>query len=180
MDLAFAHETVRLPRLAVVGEVTALQRLEVHPEVPVVVLDHEAARRRAGDDHPAAFGHEHRRTHRGAPRVLEDDVGVGAGELADLLAETAPLGRVLLAGVVPERVALGPAVDDVFDAHVVEERGTLGRRHDAHRGAAAVEHVLTRVRTDATGGSPYEHGLALGHLRAVRAHDCLLYTSAAA
>ena len=38
------------PRLAVVGEVRALDRLELHPEVTVVVLDHVATRRRARHD----------------------------------------------------------------------------------------------------------------------------------
>ena len=95
MDPALADEPVRLPRLAVVREVAALERLLVHPEVAVVVLDHEAARRRARDDGAAARAHEHRRAHRRAPRVLEHDVGVAADELADPLAEPSPLGRVL-------------------------------------------------------------------------------------
>ena len=110
-------EPVRLPRLAVVREVTALERLLVHPEVAVVVLDHEAAGGRAGDDRPAARAHEHRRAHRRTARVLEHDVGIGADELADPLAEAAPLGRVLRVLVLPELVALGLAVDDVLDAH---------------------------------------------------------------
>src|SRR3984893_16204134 len=39
MDLALAHEPVGVPRLAVVREVTALERLEHHPEVLVVIFD---------------------------------------------------------------------------------------------------------------------------------------------
>jgi hypothetical protein len=69
---------------------------------------------------------EHRRAHRRPPRVLEDDVGVGAGELPDPLAEAAPLRRVLGVLVAPEPEALGLAVDHVLDAHLVQERGALG------------------------------------------------------
>ena len=78
VDPRFAHHPVRLPRLAVVREVTALERLEVHPEVAVVVLDLEPRRGRARDDRPAPLGDEHRRAHRRAARVLEHDVDVAA------------------------------------------------------------------------------------------------------
>src|SRR6185295_18996470 len=44
VHLPLADEAVRLPCLAVVREVASLERLEVHPEVAVVVLDGEAAR----------------------------------------------------------------------------------------------------------------------------------------
>ena len=46
-----------------------------------------------------------------------------------------------------------------------------GTRHHRHRRAAAVEHVLARVRADPAARAPDEDGLALGHLRAVRAHQ---------
>src|SRR4051795_6410311 len=62
MDAGLGDQPVRLPRLPVVREVAALQRLLVHPEVAVVVLDHEAGGRGAGDDRPAARADEHRRT----------------------------------------------------------------------------------------------------------------------
>src|SRR5439155_19198463 len=55
MYARLADQPVRFPGLAVVREVTTLERLQVHPEVAVVVLDLEARCRRAGDDHPAAF-----------------------------------------------------------------------------------------------------------------------------
>src|SRR3954463_3856256 len=42
LDLALADQPVRVPGLAVVGEVRADDALELHPEVPVVVLDHVA------------------------------------------------------------------------------------------------------------------------------------------
>src|SRR5262245_141611 len=58
MDLSLGDQAVRLPRLAVVGEVRADDALQVHPEVAVVVLVQEAARRRARDDRAAALGHE--------------------------------------------------------------------------------------------------------------------------
>ena len=77
--------------------------------------------------------------------MLEHDVGVLADELADLLAEPAPLRLVLGVLVGPEAVVLGRAVDDGLAAHVVEQLGPLGRRHDADRGAAAVQHVLHGV-----------------------------------
>ena len=41
-------------------------------------------------------------------------------------------------------------------------------RHDAHRDAAAVQHVLRGVRTDAAGGTPDQHDIALLH----RARRC--------
>ena len=171
MDPALPDEPVRLPRLAVVGEVAALERLLVHPEVAVVVLDHESARRRAGDDGAAPRAHEHRRAHGRTTRVLEHDVGIAADELPDPLAEPSPLGRVLGLLVLPELEALGLAVDHVLDAQCVEQLGPLGARHDADRRAAAVEHVLARVRADPAAGAPDEDGLALCHLRAVRAHE---------
>src|SRR2546430_11327724 len=102
MDLSLAHEPVGVPRLAVVREVAALERLEHHPEVPVVVLDRVSRGCRARDDHPSPLAHEHGRAHRLAPRVLEHDVGVGARELADLLAEAAPLAGILGVLVLPE------------------------------------------------------------------------------
>src|SRR5207253_5952817 len=37
MHARFAHHPVRFPRLAIVREMTTLERLEVHPEVAVVV-----------------------------------------------------------------------------------------------------------------------------------------------
>jgi hypothetical protein len=57
--------------------------------VPVVVLDHVARRRGAGDDGAAALGDEHRRPW-SSDRVLEDDVGIVADERADLLAQATP------------------------------------------------------------------------------------------
>src|SRR6202022_1291283 len=95
MDLALAHEPVGVPRLAVVREVTALERLEHHPEVPVVVFARVPGRRRARYDRPAPLAHEHRGPHRLTARVLEHDVGIGPRELTDLLAEAAPLARIL-------------------------------------------------------------------------------------
>src|SRR3954453_8483465 len=41
MDPSLAYETIGLPCFAVVREMAPLQRLEVHPEVAVVVLDLE-------------------------------------------------------------------------------------------------------------------------------------------
>ena len=165
MDLAFAHQPVGFPRLAVVGEVATLERLQVHPEVAVVVLDHEAGGRRAGDDGAAPRAHEHRRAHRGAPGVLEHDVGVAAGELADALAEPPPLRRVLRVLVGPELEAFGLAVDHVLDPEVVQHRRTRGVRHDGDGSAAAVEHVLARVGADAAARAPDQDRLALRHLR---------------
>ena len=172
MDARVAHETIRLPRLAVVREVATLQRLQVHPEVAVVVLDLEPRRGRARDDHAAALGDEHRRAHRRAARVFEHDVDVAPDEAADLLAEPQPLGRVLFGVVgVPELVVLGAPVDHGFTTHRAQQLGALLRRHDTDRSAAAVEHVLRRVRTDATGRAPDEHRLTLRHLRTVLADD---------
>src|SRR5258708_2917905 len=85
LDPALADQSVRLPGLAVIGEVAALQRLEIHPEVPVVVLDRVSRGRGARDDEAAPLGDEHRRAHGLSTRVLEDDVGGGTGQLAALL-----------------------------------------------------------------------------------------------
>ena len=103
--------------------------------------------------------------------MLEHDVGVGARELADLLAETAPLAGILGVLVLPELVPLGLAVDDVLDAHLVEQLRPLRRRDHSDRRAAPVHHVLGGVGADAAARSPDEHGLALRHLRAVGADD---------
>src|SRR5439155_5167637 len=110
LDAAEPYEAIGLRRLLVVGEVAGLDRLELHPQVAVVVLDHVAARRRARDDRAATLGHEHRRPHRLAPGMLEHDVGIVAGQLADALAEAAPLALVLRVLVLPELEALGLAV----------------------------------------------------------------------
>src|SRR5581483_11846416 len=75
LDLALADQPVRLPGLPVVGEVAALDGLEAHPQVPVVVLDHVARGGGAGDDRAAPAGHEDRGPHGVAAGVLEDDVG---------------------------------------------------------------------------------------------------------
>src|SRR4051794_18936562 len=53
VDQALVDEPVGLPRLLVVGEVTADDPLEVHPQVPVVVGMHVPRRGGAGDDRAA-------------------------------------------------------------------------------------------------------------------------------
>src|SRR4026209_2672351 len=53
VDHALVDQPVGLPRLAVVREVRADDPLEVHPQVAVVVLVHEAAGRGAGHDRAA-------------------------------------------------------------------------------------------------------------------------------
>ena len=62
-DLALADELVGVPGLAVVGEVGALDGLELHPEVAVVVLDHVAGGGRAGDDGAGPLAREDRGAH---------------------------------------------------------------------------------------------------------------------
>ncbi len=110
VDPAERDQPVGLPRLLVVGEVAADDPLEVHPEVAVVVLVQEAARGGAGDDGAAALGDVDAGAERLPAGVLEDDVRVlAAGQLADPLAEAAPLVRVLGLLVLPEPVALGGA-----------------------------------------------------------------------
>src|SRR4051794_5475967 len=97
-------ELVGAPALGVVGEVRADDALREHPQVAVVELVQEAARRRARDDLAAATGDEHGGAERVAARMLEHDVGIAAAcQLAHRLAEPEPLLRVLTAGVgVPE------------------------------------------------------------------------------
>src|SRR4051812_38173006 len=132
LHLALADEPVGLPGLPVVGEVAALDGLQAHPQVAVVVLDHVARGGGAGDDRAAPAGDEDRGAHGVAAGVLEDDVGVAAGQLPDALAEAAPLGRVLGALVLPEAVALGLAVDDVLHAELVHQGDLLRRGHHGH------------------------------------------------
>src|SRR5262245_56809894 len=76
MDLAFRDQSVRLPRLAIVGEMGADDVLEIHPQVAVVVHVPEARRRGAGDDRAATFGDEDARAEGLPSRVLEHDVRV--------------------------------------------------------------------------------------------------------
>src|SRR5581483_9756565 len=161
LDLAVADQPVGLPGLPVVGEVAALDGLQAHPQVPVVVLDHVARRGGAGDDRAAPPGHEHRGAHRVAAGVLEDDVGVAAGQLPEALSEPAPLCRVLGALVLPEAVALGLAVDNVLDAELVHELDLLRRGDDRHRRAAAVQHVLAGVAAEPAARPPDQHDLPL-------------------
>ena len=120
-------------------------RLQLHPQVAVVVLDHVAARRRAGHDRAAALGDEDARPHGLATRVLEDDVGVLAHQAADVLAQTAPLGLVLGVLVLPEPVPALLAVDHVLTAQFAQ-RLDLARRSTPRRSGVppAVEHVLDR------------------------------------
>src|SRR4051794_23603166 len=72
VDAAQAHQPVRRPRLAVVGEVAADDPFQVHPQVPVVVLVQVPAGGGAGDDGAAALGDEDAGTEGLPARVLED------------------------------------------------------------------------------------------------------------
>ena len=173
VDPRLAHEPVRFPRLAVVREVAALQRLEVHPEVAVVVLDLEARRRRARDDHAAALGDEHRRAHRRAARVFEHDVDVAADRARGSSCRTAatrpgparcrrrsrtcsprPAGRSPLRSP-SSRSSSARFSDDTTPTGVPPPFFTYCTAY------APMPPVAPHTSTD----------LALRHLRAVRAHD---------
>src|SRR5690349_10670052 len=121
VDKPTVDEVVRLPGLAVVREVRADDALEVHPQVPVVVLVQVPGRRGAGDDGAALAGDVGAGAEGLASRVLEHDVDVLAPrELADAAPETLPLPLVLGGLVLPEPVALSGAlgaVDDQLGAH---------------------------------------------------------------
>ena len=150
--------------LAVVRKVAAHDPLETHPEVPVVVFVHVAARGGAGGDGAALASDVDAGAEGLAPGMLEDDVGViAAGELADSLAEPLPFARVLGVLVLPELVALGTAVDDELSAHRAAEIGLLGTRDDADRDRTAIDGVLGRIGAEAAGGSPDEDNVALLH-----------------
>ena len=164
MDHALRDEPIRLMGLAVVRKVTADDPLEAHPEVPVVVFVHVAARGGAGGDGAALASDVDAGAKGLAPGMLEDDVGViAAGELADSLAEALPFARVLGVLVLPELVPLGTAVDDELSAHRAAEIGLLGTRDDAHRDRTAIDGVLGRIGAEAAGGSPDEDNVALLH-----------------
>ena len=158
-----ADHPVRLPGLAVVGEVGRDDPLQLHPEVAVVVLDHEAGGGGAGDDRAAPSGDEDRRAERLAAGMLEDDLRVPAHEATDVLAQPAPLLLVLGVLVGPELVARGLAVDDGLDAELVEQVDLVRRGHHADRRATAVEHVLAGVAAEAAGRAPDQDGVALAH-----------------
>src|ERR1044071_10299559 len=159
MDLPLGDQAVRLPRLAVVREVRADDVLQVHPQVTVVVLMHEPARRRAGDDRAALARHEDARAEGLLAGVLEHDVRVLAtGQLADARAETLPLLGVLVVLVLPEPVALRVAVDDQLRAHLAADLRLLRARHHTDRRRAAVQRELRRVRAETAGRTPDEDG----------------------
>ena len=82
LDASLVDEAVHVPRLLVVGEVRRDDALQLHPEVAVVVLEHEPGGGRAGDDRAAALGDEHRGAERRATGVLEHDARVLADEAA--------------------------------------------------------------------------------------------------
>ena len=164
-------QLVGVPGLAVVGEVGALDGLELHPQVAVVVLDHVARGGRTGDDDAAPLGGEDRGPHGLAARVLEDDVGVVAHQGPDVLAQPAPLRLVLGVLVLPEPVAGRLAVDDRLDPEVVEELHLLRRGDHPDGDAAAVQDVLDGVGAEAARGAPDEHPVALFHRGAVARHE---------
>src|SRR6516165_9726348 len=64
LDPALADELVRRPCLGVVGEMRGDQLLQLHPEMPIVELDHVAGGGGAGDDRAAPLAGEDRRAHR--------------------------------------------------------------------------------------------------------------------
>src|SRR4051812_13074006 len=170
VDPALGDQPVGLPGLAVVREVRADDALEVHPEVPVVVLVHEPARRGAGDDRAALAGGVDRGPERLPARVLEDDVDVlSAGQLADPLAEPAPLGGVLGLLVLPEPVVLGAPVDDQLRPHPPADLGLVVAGDHAHRRRATVERELGGVAAEAPARPPDQHVVALLHAGPVSA-----------
>ena len=170
VDHPLRDQPVGLPGLAVVGEVGADDPLEVHPQVAVVVLVHEARGRRAGDDRAALARGVHAGTEGLAARVLEDDVDVlAAGQLADVGAETPPLPRVLGPLVLPEPVAGLGAVDDQLGAHPAADLGLLVAGDHADRDRAAVERVLRGEAAEPAAGAPDQHVVALLHAGAVAA-----------
>ena len=119
-------------RLFVVREVRADDALEVHPQVPVVVLVHVSGGRGAGDDGAALLGDVDTGAEGLTAGVFVDDVDVlAAGQLTDLLAKALPFLGVLGVLVLPELVALGVAVDDVLRAHGPADLGLF--RAGRHR-----------------------------------------------
>src|SRR5699024_12118536 len=129
MDQALIDQPVCLPRLAVIREMRALNILQVHPQVPVVIFVHEARSRGTCDDRPALARHEYRSAEGFASRMLEDDIGVfAAGEFPDFLAEAPPLAGILSGVVFPESIVFGTPVDDEIGAHGTGAIGLLRRR----------------------------------------------------
>src|SRR5512144_552597 len=171
VDEALRDEAVRLPCLPVVGEVRPDDPLEVHPQVPVVVLVPEPAGRGAGDDGAPALRDVHARPERLPPGMLEHDVRVLAGELADPRAEALPLPGVLRLLVLPEPEPLRLAVDDQLGTHAPAELGLVVAGHDADGDRPTVERHLRGVRSEPAGGAPDEHDVALLHRRTVLAHQ---------
>ena len=72
---------------------------------------------------------------------------------------------------IPEAVVLLGAVDDPLGARLAALLRLGLARDDAHRVAAARQHVLQRVAAEAAAGAPDQHDVALLHVRAVRRHE---------
>src|SRR3954447_718672 len=88
-DLSRLDQLVRAVAFPGVGEVRADDALLAHPQVADVEIERVAGGRAADHDRPERLDDEHRRRERGAPDVLEDDVGLAAELLGDGLAEAA-------------------------------------------------------------------------------------------
>src|SRR4051794_11137965 len=164
-DGARLDQLVGLQALIGVGEVRPDDLLLLHPQVAHVEVEVEAGGARADDDLAERLDRQHRRRERRGADVLEDDVGVGAEDLADALAEAARLLearllllRRLLAGAHHARELA--AVDVVDGAELLDQRALLVAvdHADALRARGLAD--LRGEDAEAAGGAPDQDLLA--------------------
>src|SRR3954463_16207206 len=86
-DLSGLDQLVRAVAFPGVGEVRADDALLAHPEVADVEIERVAGGRPADHDGAERLDDQHRGGERGAPDVLEDDVGLAAEFLGHRVAE---------------------------------------------------------------------------------------------
>src|SRR4029453_6059992 len=124
MNQAFCNQPVCLPGLAVVGEVGADDAFEVHPQVAVVVLVHEARGGRTADDGSALASDERAGAERFTAGMFEDDVGILAcGQFTNPGPQPTPFALVLRGRVLPELVCLRLPVGDEIPPPTRDQAG---------------------------------------------------------
>src|SRR5262249_10559991 len=158
----FTDQAIRLPGLAVVGEVGADDALLVHPQVAVVVLVIVTGGRGAGDNRSARPRDEDARGKGFVTGVFIDDIGIfTSSEIADLLAKTAQLFHVLRAIRIPKFILLSPAVNDPTGADGFTQFHPFFRRHDTNGKGPRIQHILDGKAAEPADRSPNEDDIAL-------------------
>jgi hypothetical protein len=174
-DLAGLDELVGQVALPGVGEVRADDLLLAHPQVADVEVERVARGRAADDDLAERLDGEDGGRERGAPDVLEDDVGRLAEDLLHALGEVARDGeaRLLLVGrlvAAAHHAGELAAVDEALGAELLHKRSLLGAGHHADRLGAGGAAQLRGEHAQPAGRSPDEDLVARLQPRAVQQH----------